>query len=143
MASRRTRTWLRSQTGTYTTCATAAATAAQHEYEETHPTQVSIGERRKPKPDGKPGYVRVDMVHQGDQDGIKGIYHLNTVDEVTQWQVVGASPHICEAWLQPVLEAAWRSFRSQSEDSIPTTAVSSSTTKWRRCYKTPHRTDQV
>ena len=76
------------------------------EYEETHPRQVSIGERRKPKPDGKPGYVRVDKVHQGDQDGVKGIYHLNRVDEVTQWQVVGAVAHISEAWLKPLLEAA-------------------------------------
>jgi hypothetical protein len=32
----------------------------------------------------------VDTVHQGDLDGINGVYHLNAVDEVTQWQVVGA-----------------------------------------------------
>lgn len=83
------------------------------EYEATHPTQVSIGERRKPKPNGKPGYVRVDMVHQGDQDGIKGIYHLNMVDEVTQWQVVGAVAHISEAWLKPLLEAALAQFPFQ------------------------------
>src|SRR5450631_1042379 len=80
------------------------------EYEETHPTQVSIGERRKPKPNGKPGHVRVDMVHQGDQDGVKGVYHLNMVDEVTQWQVVGAVSQISEAWLKPALEAALEQF---------------------------------
>jgi transposase InsO family protein len=83
------------------------------EYEQTRPTPVSIGERRKPKPDGKPGYVRVDMVHQGDQDGVKGIYHLNIVDEVTQWQVVGAVAHISEAWLKPLLEAALAQFPFQ------------------------------
>src|SRR6202050_3029636 len=80
------------------------------EYEETRATPVSIGERRKPKPDGQPGYVRVDMVHQGDQDGVKGVYHLNMVDEVTQWQVVGAVSQISEAWLKPALEAALEQF---------------------------------
>jgi hypothetical protein len=83
------------------------------EYEGTRATPVSIGERRKPKPDGQPGYVRVDMVHQGDQDGVKGVYHLNMVDEVTQWQVVGAVEPISEAWLKPALEAAWEQFPFQ------------------------------
>jgi hypothetical protein len=44
-------------------------------------------------------------VHQGDQDGIKGVYHINAVDEVTQWQVVGATAQISEAYLLPVLKA--------------------------------------
>jgi transposase InsO family protein len=72
-------------------------------YEKTKPTAVSIGERRKPEPQGKPGYIRVDTVHQGDQDGVKGVYHINAVDEVTQWQVVAATEQISEAWLLPVL----------------------------------------
>jgi hypothetical protein len=46
-----------------------------------------------------PGYLRVDTVHQGDRDGVKGVYHLNAVDEVTQWQVVGAAARISEAHL--------------------------------------------
>jgi hypothetical protein len=33
------------------------------------------------------------------------VYHINAVDEVTQWQVVGATAYISEAWLMPVLEA--------------------------------------
>ena len=49
----------------------------------------TIGHRRKPQPDGQPGYVRIDTVHQGDQDGAKGVYHINAVDEVTQFQFVG------------------------------------------------------
>jgi hypothetical protein len=73
--------------------------------QETRPTPVRIGERRKPDPQGRPGYLRVDTVHQGDQDGVKGVYHLNAVDEVTQWQVMGAAEQISEAWLQPVLIA--------------------------------------
>lgn len=73
-------------------------------YEHTKPTAVSIGERRKPDPQGRPGYLRVDTVHQGDLDGIKGVYHINAVDEVTQWQVVAATEQISEAYLLPVLE---------------------------------------
>jgi transposase InsO family protein len=52
----------------------------------------------------------VDTVHQGDQDGSKGVYHLNAVDEVTQWQIVGAPEQISEAWLMPVLEAMMEQF---------------------------------
>jgi transposase InsO family protein len=79
-------------------------------YQPTKPTPVSIGERRAPKPEGRPGYLRVDTVHQGDLDGVKGVYHINAVDEVTQWQVVGAVPQISEAWLMPVLEAMLEQF---------------------------------
>jgi transposase InsO family protein len=74
-------------------------------YQPTRPTPVAIGERRKPDPQGRPGYLRVDTVHQGDLEGVKGLYHINAVDEVTQWQVVGATAQISEAWLMPVLEA--------------------------------------
>lgn len=79
-------------------------------YEKTRPVKVSIGERRRPDPQGRPGYLRVDTVHQGDLDGVKGVYHINAVDEVTQWQVVGATAHISEAWLMPVLDAMLRQF---------------------------------
>ena len=70
-------------------------------FEKTRPTPVSIGERRKPESGGEPGYIRVDSVHQGDRDGKKGVYHINAVDEVTQFEVVAAVEHICGAWLQP------------------------------------------
>jgi transposase InsO family protein len=79
-------------------------------YQVTRPTAVSIGERRQPDPQGRPGYLRVDTVHQGDQDGIKGVYHINAVDEVTQWEVVGAVEQISERWLLPVLEAMMEQF---------------------------------
>ena len=80
------------------------------EYTVTRPTPVSIGQRRKPTPEGRPGFVRIDTVHQGDQDGVKGVYHVNAVDEVTQWQVVGAVSYISEAWLLPVLKAILAQF---------------------------------
>jgi transposase InsO family protein len=72
--------------------------------------QVSIGERRKPDPRGRPGYLRVDTVHQGQHDGKPGVYHLNAVDTVTQWQVVGCVETICERDLIPVLEAILHQF---------------------------------
>ena len=65
-------------------------------FAKTRPTPTSIGERRKPEPGGRPGYLRVDTVHQGDLDGVKGVYHINLVDEVTQWEVVGAVERISE-----------------------------------------------
>jgi transposase InsO family protein len=79
-------------------------------YQKTKPTMVSIGERRRPDPQGRPGYLRVDTVHQGDQNSAKGVYHINAVDEVTQWQIVAATEHISEAWLEPVLVALLRQF---------------------------------
>ena len=79
-------------------------------YQPTRPSKVSIGERRRPEPNGKPGYLRVDTVHQGDLEGAKGVYHINAVDEVTQWQVVGATAQISEAYLLPVLEAILEQF---------------------------------
>ena len=59
---------------------------------------------------GQPGYIRVDTVHQGDLDGIKGLYHLNLVDEVTQFQFIGSVEHIHASCLAPVLEALLRAF---------------------------------
>jgi transposase InsO family protein len=79
-------------------------------YQATRPTAVSIGERRQPDPQGRPGYLRVDTVHQGDRDGVKGVYHLNAVDEITQWQVVGAVEQISETRLLPVLQAMLEQF---------------------------------
>ena len=76
----------------------------------TRPTRVAIGERRKPEPGGRPGYLRVDTVHQGDLDGVKGVYHINLVDEVTQWQVVGAVGRISESHLKPLLDGLLKQF---------------------------------
>ena len=71
----------------------------------TRPSAVRIGVRRRPTPRGRPGYLRVDTVHQGDEDGVKGVYHINVVDEVTQYQHVGTVQAISEAFLIPVLES--------------------------------------
>lgn len=79
-------------------------------YSKTRPTTLAIGERRRPDPQGRPGHIRVDTVHQGDQGSAKGVYHINAVDEVTQWQIVAATEPISEAWLEPVLIALLRQF---------------------------------
>ncbi len=65
-------------------------------HEKTRPTKNTIGIRRKPDPQGRPGFIRIDTVHQGDRDGIKGLYHINAVDEVTQLEVVFTVERISE-----------------------------------------------
>jgi hypothetical protein len=79
-------------------------------YQPTRPTLIPIGERRKPRPQGRPGYLRIDTVHQGDRDGNKGLYHINAVDEVTQWEIVAATPQISQHWLIPLWEQLLEQF---------------------------------
>ena len=76
----------------------------------TRPVTIAIGERRAPSPNNQPGYLRVDSVHQGDWDGVKGVYHINTVDCVTQFEAVATCERISEAFLIPVLEVLLNSF---------------------------------
>lgn len=71
---------------------------------------VTIGVRRAPRPEGRAGFIRVDSVHQGDQDGAKGVYHINAVDCVTQWEVVATCQKISEAYLLPVLQEMLATF---------------------------------
>ena len=82
----------------------------RHTIEKTRPVTRPIGERRKPQSDGQPGYIRIDTVHQGDLDGKKGVYHINAVDEVTQFEVVVSVERISEVYLIPALEQLLASF---------------------------------
>ena len=50
------------------------------------------------------GYPRVDTVHQGDRDGVKGIHLINLVDQTTQFELVAAVEAISERFPLPVLE---------------------------------------
>jgi len=90
-------------------------------YEKTRPVRNTIGERRKPQPNGQPGYLRIDTVHQGDLNRQKGVYHIdvpclinhsryNATDEVTQFEFVFTVEKISERYLIPVLEALLDSF---------------------------------
>jgi hypothetical protein len=74
-------------------------------YTKTRPTQVDIGERRRPSPYGKPGFIRIDSVHQGDLDTQKGVYHINVIDEVTQFELVGCIPQISDEYMVPLIES--------------------------------------
>lgn len=82
-------------------------------WEVTRASQVTVAERRRPEPEGQPGWLRVDAVHQGDWDGHKGVYHINAVDTVTQWQVIGCASRISHEYLKPVLEAMLHQFPFQ------------------------------
>lgn len=73
-------------------------------YGKTNPVKNTIGERKKPFPAGKPGYIRIDTVHQGDLNKEKGTYHINAVDEVVQWEILATVEKISENYLLPILE---------------------------------------
>lgn len=79
-------------------------------YNETDSTKRDIGERRKPRPDGIPGYIRVDSVHQGDLDKEKGVYHINLIDEVTQVEYMGCVEGISEFFLLSLLQELINTF---------------------------------
>jgi predicted DNA-binding transcriptional regulator AlpA len=79
-------------------------------YTRTKPAVVKIAERARPDPGGRPGYIRVDTVHQGDWNGEKGVYHVNAVDEITQWEILASVERISEYHLEPVLETMLTGF---------------------------------
>ncbi|MCL5018923.1 MAG: integrase [Patescibacteria group bacterium] len=60
--------------------------------------QIPIGMTMPPKNYGKPGSIRVDSVSQ------KDVYHINSVDEITQWEIVFCVPQLSERYMLPVLE---------------------------------------
>lgn len=74
-------------------------------YDKTKPKRsgIGIGRRAKPEPNGNPGYIRVDTVHQGDRNGMKGVYHINTISQITQYECVGAVPEITHEFMVPIL----------------------------------------
>jgi hypothetical protein len=67
-------------------------------FEKKSKKSIHIGERRKPLNHGKPGYIRIDTVHQGDLDGRKGVFHINAVGEVTKFEIVVSVEKISEAY---------------------------------------------
>lgn len=72
-------------------------------FEVTRSVISNIGIRRKPQPNGQPGYLRVDTVHQGDKRKKKGVYHINVVDEVTQYEFIFCVKAISERYMKSVL----------------------------------------
>ena len=94
----------------YNLRASATYRARRTAWTKTQAATVAIGLRQAPEPEGRPGHVRVDTVHQGDRDGVKGIHLINLVDEVTQFEFVGAVVGISERFLLPLLEGLLLSF---------------------------------
>ncbi len=84
--------------------------ARRRHWTKTRGHSVPIGVRRPPTPLGRPGFIRIDSVHQGDLDGVKGLYHINAVDCVTQFEIIATCERLSEAYLMPVIEALLESF---------------------------------
>lgn len=106
--------------------------------EKTKPVHNSIGERRKPEPNGEPGFLRADTVHQGDFGKQKGVYHSNFVDEVTQWEVIVAVEQISEECMEPALEEAFaqvpfriKNFHSDNGGEYINEVVHQFLTRWK------------
>lgn len=76
----------------------------------TQPKTAPIAQRRKPVPNNQPGFLRIDSVHQGDQGKRKGVYHINAVDEVTQFQVMVTVERITEAFMIPAINQIFNAF---------------------------------
>ena len=60
--------------------------------------QIPIGVTMPPQNHGKPGSIRIDSVSQ------KDVYHINSIDEVTQWEVVFCVPQLSESCMLPALK---------------------------------------
>ena len=63
-----------------------------------------------PQPKGMPGYIRIERVHQGDQDGGKGVPHSNTVDSVTPFPLVATCEQSSETYVLPVIRQLLEGF---------------------------------
>ncbi len=70
----------------------------------TSPSEATNKESKRPCPDEQSGWLRVDTVHQGGQDKVNGVYHINLVDEMTQFVFVASVGRISEHFLLPLLE---------------------------------------
>lgn len=76
----------------------------------TRPKKAPIGHRTKPYPNNQPGYIRIDSVHQGDLGKRKGVYHINAVDEVTQFEIIVTVERITEKFMLPALKQILAAF---------------------------------
>lgn len=68
-----------------------------------NPKGAAIAARRAPVPENRPGFIRIDSVHQGNLNGRRGLYHINAVDCVTQWEVVASVETLSGDHVLPVL----------------------------------------
>ena len=94
----------------YNLRAQAGYQAKRVHWTKTKAQAIPIAQRRAPAPEGRAGFIRIDSVHQGDQDGFTGVYHINAVDCLTQFELVASCERISEAYLLPVLESLLHDF---------------------------------
>jgi len=94
----------------YNLRAQAGYQAKRGVWTKTKGASIAIGQRRAPAPEGRAGFIRIDSVHQGDFDGLKGVYHINAVDCVTQFELVASCERLSEAYLLPALESLLEDF---------------------------------
>ena len=105
--------WRGFRTATSTTCVLAVRTGVPGPRSARRGDAPSpMGQRRRPRPEGRPGFVRVDTAHSGDRDREKGAYVINMVDEEAHYQQLAAVPRITEHFMAPVLEALVGAFLS-------------------------------
>lgn len=79
-------------------------------FTKTHPVCERIGVLKAQCPNGRAAYVRIDSVHEGDRDGMKGVFHIICVDSIFQWQIEACVQGISEAFLLPMLEMVIEQF---------------------------------
>ncbi len=60
--------------------------------------QIPIGITKPPENFGRPGSIRIDSVSQ------KDVYHINSIDEITQWEIVFCIPQLSESCMLPALQ---------------------------------------
>jgi hypothetical protein len=60
--------------------------------------QIPIGITRPPENFGRPGSIRIDSVSQ------KDVYHINSVDEITQWEIAFCVLQLSESCMLPALK---------------------------------------
>lgn len=68
-----------------------------HYVNHTKSRNIPIGTTAPPENHGKPGSLRVDTVHQRD------VYHINSVDEITQWEILVCVAQISDSCMEPAL----------------------------------------
>lgn len=73
----------------------------------TRSRQIGIGLTQPPENFGRPGSMRIDSVSQ------KDVYHINAVDEITQWEIVFCVAQLSEACMLPALEEIFKQYPFQ------------------------------
>ena len=86
---------------------------------------------------GRPGSIRVDVVHQRD------VYHINSVDEITQWEVVVCIPQISEVCMIPALLEMFKQYPFAIFNFPQTVEEKILIIRWPIFWKRKNQTNQI